>query len=187
MAHRPARSASEVLPLRFETLMTSSRYGDNTSVEAKVYIDQTRVVMQRPLAGLPVILAVPIRSVKGVAVEITPGESAGSLKARLLLLHGDPAMCVTLKEGDSAEALADDWQMWGDELGLSLLLIQPDGTVQCVRQNGPQDLTQAEALPRRKIAGLTQRRPRFLVRRKPGQAAASVSVHRGEHEIIARH
>jgi hypothetical protein len=39
---------------------------------------------------------------------------------------------------------------------------------------------------RRRVAALTARRPRFLLRRKPGSRSQETAVHRGERELIAR-
>jgi hypothetical protein len=44
----------------------------------------------------------------------------------------------------------------------------------------------APAPRRRRRAALHRRRPKFLVRRRPGVTRAQALVHRGEREIIAR-
>lgn len=150
-----------------------------------VYIDRQHVIVKRRLAGLPLTLVQPVASFLGVFAEVTPGRDPGTVSARIGLRHRDPALSLTLARDARLEDLADDWCAWGETLGLPLLLVEPDGAL--TRIERPDSPACAPMGPqRRRVAALTARRPRFLVRRKPGRCVAGAPVHRGEREIIAR-
>ncbi len=170
------------LPVKFDTTMSAPPSGGAARVTARVYLDRDTAIINRPLAGLPLTLVVPIHVFLGVAVEIAPGALPGTLNARLFLRHADPALCVTLREADNAEDLADDWAMWGESLKLPLQMCEPDGSISTISEAPGSTF----APQRRRVYALTARRPRFLNRRKTGARGTAPAVHRGEREIIAR-
>jgi hypothetical protein len=176
---RSARLDPAQMPHRFAARGTAC---EPTTFD--VYIDRQQVIVKRRLAGLPLTLVQPVNIFLGVFAEVAPGTEPGTLKARIGLMHRDPAMSIELASDDRLEGLADDWCAWGEALGLPLLLVGPDGSV--TRVDDPDHPARAPMAPsRRRVAALTARRPRFLLRRKPGRPGAS-AVHRGEREIIAR-
>jgi hypothetical protein len=50
----------------------------------------------------------------------------------------------------------------------------------------PEEKRREPAARRRRRNIISKRRPRFLVRRRAGDTARALSIHRGEREIIAR-
>ncbi len=177
---RTARLDPAQMPHRFAARGTAC---EPTTFD--VYIDRQQVIVKRRLAGLPLTLVQPVNVFLGVFAQVVPGKEPGTLKARIGLMHRDPAMSIELAVDDRLEGLADDWCGWGEALGLPLLLVEPDGSVS--RVDGAEHPASAPMAPaRRRVAALTGRRPRFLLRRKPGKADAAPNVHRAEREIIAR-
>ncbi len=85
-------------------------------------------------------------------------------------------------EGDDAMA---QWKSWGRVLGVPLLVAEADGALrEPFRRVGALRVGDAVARRRRRAA-IKWRRPRILMRRKPGRKGV-MDVHRGEREIIAR-
>lgn len=185
-AGRAERLDPATLPVRFDTTMSAPPAAGSARVAARVYLDRDTAIIKRPLAGLPLTLVVPLNVFEGIAVEIRPAGLLGTLVARLFLRHPDPALCLTLREADNAEDLAEDWAGWAEALNLPLQIVEPDGSVSTI-QDAAQPHFPARSCLRRKVYALTGHRPRFLNRRKTGRGLALQPVHRGEREIIARH
>ncbi|HUG61691.1 MAG TPA: DUF6101 family protein, partial [Methylomirabilota bacterium] len=78
---------------------------------------------------------------------------------------------------------AEDWRRWCDILCLPMLMVEADGRI--MRLGHTESVPIGVPQPRRRNGLLTRRRPRFLVRRKPG-SAAEMLVLSGWREIIAR-
>ena len=114
---------------------------------------------------------------------IVPVGSEGAIRVHVELLHDDPGLTLPLVVADEPEDAAADWQAWGRALNLPLLVVEQDGTVRAplTRLGG---LTVASPSPRRRRRFLAGRRPRFLRRRKVGQARPIEMV--AGREIIAR-
>jgi hypothetical protein len=71
-------------------------------------------------------------------------------------------------------------------LGLPLLVAESDGTLREPFERMGQVRVGMPSPRRRRRAAIKWRRPRFLMRRKPGRPLAQQPVFRGEREIIAR-
>jgi hypothetical protein len=107
---------------------------------------------------------------------------SGGLIVVVELMHRDPALSLPLVVADEPEDVAADWQAWGRALNLPLLVVTEDGTVKApVDRIGA--LVVYESKPRRRYSFFADRRPRFLVRRKPGRAGPMERV--TGREIIA--
>jgi hypothetical protein len=146
-------------------------------------IDRQGVVMKSVLgSGLPVSVALPARSFKGVAARAME-QADGSLKVTLELHHHDPALCVPLLVAGDLEDAAADWHSWSRLMSLPMLIVGDGGQASPVRARLGQ-LMVDPALERRKRFGSLKRRPWFLRRRKPGVIGPVVRI-TGE-EIIAR-
>lgn len=147
-------------------------------------VDRRGVSMRRILAGsrLPVSMALPARAFRGVAARaIEDGD--GNVTVTLELLHTDPMLSVPLLVAHDLDDVAADWRAWSDAYGLPMLLIEADGEARTLEESlglvkkGP-------PAPRRKGKVSTQRRPRFLARRKAGDLGLRLVI--DGQEIIAR-
>lgn len=131
------------------------------------------VLIARRLAGISMLIGVPVRAYRGVALSVRPAESGGA-SYRLSLSHRDPDLEVVLAETGDCAAVPAEWRYWAFRLGLPRLT-----------DNG-EAAAQASAAParRRGAKALASRRPRFLVRRKPGDPSRGGEVFAGEREIV---
>lgn len=176
---RAWRIDPRALPARFQ--LPAWTGAPAASAAASVYLDRSGVVVKRRLAGLPMTVSLPHSAYDGVAVKLVCGET-GDLTATLELAHRDPLLTLPLAVGFPVEDAAEDWRQWCDLLDLPMLMVESDGKVMRI---GP---TESVAIglpqPRRRTGLLTRRRPRFLVRRRPG-SAGPYPVLAGWREIIA--
>ncbi len=146
-----------------------------------LYLDRQRAVLRHPSAELPRIVTIPVTDYDGVAVRIATDTETALLV--LELSHINPDLVVQLSRGGAPQDIAHDWQAWGRELGLPLLLVSPDGGVSRFLDGDVSAATYASQ-PRRRGSPFGARRPRFLTRRKTG--IPERMVHLTAREIIAR-
>lgn len=158
---------------------TRDEHGDVTFV-----IDQRGAVIRRVLAlsGLPATIVLPARAFRGVAARAIE-DSDGNVTVTLELLHNDPQLSVPLLVADDLDDVAADWRAWAEGYGLPMLLIEADGIARTLEESLG-DVRVAPVRDRRKRRIPSQRRPRFLARRKAGDLGLRLVVD-GE-EIIAR-
>lgn len=151
---------------------------------AEVYLDRETAVMERRLGEAPRRISVPISAYRGIAARVEAIGVTGSIQVTLELLHFDKSLSVVLMQADDMDDVVADWQAWSRQFGLPLLMIEPDGTVRKI--SGAANRAQiGQPGPRRRSSVLRGRRPRFLMRRRPG-LRAEPPVWSGEREIIAR-
>lgn len=152
--------------------------------EVTFTIDHRGATVRRVLAKstLPVTVALPARSFRGVAARAIE-DGAGGVTVTLELLHADPMLCVPLLVAHDLDDVAADWRAWAEAYRLPMLLVEADGlartleeTLGMVRKGPPRERRQGRASARR--------RPRFLARRRCGGLGVRLIVD-GE-EIIAR-
>lgn len=136
--------------------------------KSDVRIDPDKVLIRRDMGGLPLTLTVPLGSYSGIAAKVSVNEMSGKLDYQVILLHRDHALSIPLYMSTDMELTADHWEAWSNVLMLPLLTLDSDGTCKLARL-GLNTCSQGEALPRRKLRALTERRPRFLVMRKTGK------------------
>lgn len=172
------------LPAVFQSYSPGHPDGADTAVSAEVHLDKTNVCINRPQLGETKSLIVPVSAYAGVMVQIQAADQAGAVVARLILKHAEPQFCVVLIETDRPELLATSWPAWASALGLPMLVCDTGGAVKPIEAFSARPA--ATPYPRRKLALLTGRRPRFLVRRQTGAKAENLQVFQGEREIIAR-
>jgi len=144
-------------------------------------MDLCGVIVKRRLSGLPLTLSLPFSAFAGVTVRLN-ADKTGEFVACVELSHRDPALSLPLVVTRDMEAAALDWKLWSDRLGLPMLL--DDGAGRDVTVFDPVDLGKGPPMPRRRMAALTGRRPRFLVRRQTG-VSGDMPVLRGCREIIS--
>jgi hypothetical protein len=90
----------------------------------------------------------------------------------LILKHRDPSLSVPLAVGE--ENVETEWQIWSETFALPRLA---EPAAQPLSEPAPR---------RRRRNAIKARRPSILMRRKAGGNIATMTVRRGEREIIAR-
>ena len=152
--------------------------------ETEITVTHRGASVKRKLdrSGLPISIALPARAFKGVAVraiDLDPEQTFVTIE----MLHADPALCVPLCLGHDLPAIAEDWRRWAELMGLPMLLIDADGTIECLDET-ISEVDMRTPFARRHHAMFAERRPRFLARRRLGHLGVRLMVS-GE-EIIAR-
>jgi hypothetical protein len=118
----------------------------------------------------------------GVALRCIPGPD-GRPVFQVALMGTAAELGVVFEAPDDSEVIAV-WRRAGSCLGLPLLIVGMDGGLGVVSpQLGLTAL--GPTRPRRRNATLSKRRPRMMMRRKPGRFDERTRVFR-EREIIAR-
>jgi hypothetical protein len=148
-------------------------------------LNRDRVVMQRAVRGIRMAVSVPVAAFLGVAIRLV-SDHDGSAAIAVVLEHRDPGLSIELFAATDGDEVVAEWQSWGRVLGLPLLIAERDGKLSepftrigAVRVASPKPR-------RRRHNAIRQRRPSILMRRKPGRVSGASSMHRDEHEIIAR-
>lgn len=149
--------------------------------ERRIRVTRTDILISRRLAGISMMIAVPITAYRGVALAVEPAAGGGACY-RLSLAHRDPDLDVILAETPNAGGVAADWNYWASVLDLPRLsgkdgqLEILDPRIGAVAAKG--------ALARRRNVSVLKRRPRFLARRKRGDAVRMQAVFSSEREIV---
>ncbi len=159
--------------------VTSVVQRDQRADEGKRQVRVTRsdILIARRFAGISMMVAVPVRTYRGVALAVEAAEEGGAAY-RLSLAHHDPDLNIVLAETKDSATVAADWKYWAAYLDLPRLA-QEDGEILAVEAANC-----GKALARRRNASVAKRRPRFLTRRKRGDVARCEAVFAGEREII---
>lgn len=151
-----------------------------------VEVHRERVVMRRAVAGIPMAVSLPVTMYLGVAIRIVPPTEGNDGAIAVVLEHRDQALSVPLFFAPEATDILAEWQSWARVLGLPLLVHDGEGAFsEPFARMGAVRITKASPRRRRQTA-MRSRRPRMLMRRKPGRPASQPTVFRGEREIIAR-
>ncbi len=150
--------------------------------EAAVILDRAMATVCRRLpSGIPMAMRMPINVFEGVAVRMA--NTGGEVMIVVELLHRDPMLSLPLMVTLEMDDVVADWRAWGRALSLPLLMVNPDGSYQPV-----EDRIGAVAVgvtrPRRRRTVLAKRRPRFLLRRRPGNGELGTPVN-DEREITS--
>jgi hypothetical protein len=148
------------LPVRFDAHDTRADGGVR-----QVELHRERVVLRRAINGMRMAVNISVSDFRGIALRES-GETQ-----MLVLVHRDPSLNIPLCESADRDEIAAAWQGWSEIFALPQL---EDGDS---REPSPR---------RRRQNAIRWRRPRFLMRRRAGDAIAEVNVHRDEREIIAR-
>jgi hypothetical protein len=133
------------------------------------------IVISRRLAGIAMIISVPVAAYRGVALAVE-ASSEGGTAYRLSLNHRDPDLDIVLAETKDSGNAAADWKYWASVLSLPRLYTE-NGELQSADR-----LQRKSALRRPRNTSVAKRRPRFLARRKPGLLKTNVFA--GEREIV---
>jgi Family of unknown function (DUF6101) len=149
-----------------------------------VELYRERVILRRSVHGTPMAVSLPISVFLGVAMRLTPPDGAEAGTVAVMLEHRDPALSVPLFAATEATDLLAEWRLWGRILGMPLLAADDDGTLhEAFARLGAVRIADPYERARRR-GSVRKRRPRILMRRKPGRPGVT-TLHR-EREIIAR-
>lgn len=119
-------------------------------------------------SGVAVKIKVPVTEFIGVAVATRISED-GVLTSLIELVHPDSELNYKVFEEEGNHSVVAEWQNWGKKLRLPLFIKAGDGAYMPYSQQ-VDGIMLGEVAHRRKLAAEAARRPRFLNRRKPGQA-----------------
>ena len=131
----------------------------------QIELHRERVVLRRAVQGMRMAVSVRITDFLGVALR---GIDDGTM---LVLRHRDPSLTIPLWISTDPDEIATRWLMWSELFALPQL---------------HDDEPREPAPRRRRRNAIRWRRPRFLMRRRPGHLLDPAQVYRGEREIIAR-
>lgn len=173
----------------FETKIAAEAQGhfglqrDRRADEGKrrVRVGRRDVLIARRLAGISMLITIPVRAYRGIALDVRPTDGGGA-SYRLSLAHSDPDLDVVLTETADGGAVSADWKYWASYLDLPRLAAK-DGDFETLDPRIGQ-VAAPGPIARRRNTAVAQRRPRFAARRKAGIAARMDTVHDGEREII---
>ena len=165
------------LPLRFSA---SDAAADERVRHVELY--RERVVVRRQLAGMRMALNLPLTAFAGIAIRLVPGEA----QVAVTLEHRDPSLALPLYVSAEADEALVQWRVWGDVLGLPLLIAEDNGALrEPFARLGAVRLSRVRPR-RRRHSCLRKRRPMMPLRRARAEITPATPVHRGEREIIAR-
>lgn len=142
----------------------------------RVEFTPARILIERSVAGVAMKLQLAPAAYRGVALGVVVEDGLPAYE--VALVHPDAELSARLaladRESDALAAL-DHWAAW---FGLPKLIEGVDGALIAM------DAARAPRRSHRRVEPARGRRPRFLVRRKPGSVARMAIVHEGEREIV---
>lgn len=148
------------LPLSFQAHDTRADGGVRN-----IELHRERVVLHRAVKGMRMAIKVRVSDFLGVALRGLDDTQM------LVLVHRDPSLNIPLGVSADRDEIVSAWLKWSDIFALPQLM---------------EDIPQEPAARRRRHNAIRSRRPRFLVRRRPGNPVNVETVHHDEREIIAR-
>ncbi len=148
----------------------------------RVTMNARRVLIERRVAGVAMLVGVPARAYAGVALSLH--DAPRGRVCRILLAHRDSDLSVLLHESGEDDAIAE-WKNWARFFSLPRLVVEYDGALtQVGGMLGALTLGNGVA-PRRRGGAMTRRRPRFLSRRRCGDITDTPACFAHEREIIS--
>jgi Family of unknown function (DUF6101) len=151
-----------------------------------VELHRERVVLRRSVRGMRMALNMPVTAFRGVAIRLKGTAGALPTEIAVVLEHADPALSLPLFASPECDDIVAEWQSWGRVLGLPLLVAEGDGNLREPFARLGAVRIEAPTWRRRRRTTIGRRRSARHLRRRPGIAAKTPAVHRGEREIIAR-
>ena len=136
-----------------------------TAAIRHIELHRTRVVLHRAVSGMRMAINVRVSDFLGVTLR---GLDDGKM---LMLAHRDPSLSIPLLVSSDRDEIDMAWQMWSEIFALPQL---------------PEEKTYEPSQRRRRRNAIRERRPKFLVRRRPGALLGEAGMYKGEREIIAR-
>lgn len=171
MVHGVAmEGASVVLAFRKPTL-AERRFVAANDNGPRDPVKTVTVRKQLEQSGVAVKIKVPVTEFIGVAVATRISEE-GVLSSLIELVHPDSELNYKVFEEEGNHSVVAEWQNWGKKLRLPLFIKAGDGAYMPYSQQ-VDGVMLGQVAQRRKLAAEASRRPRFLNRRKPGQAESN--------------
>jgi hypothetical protein len=148
---------------------TPRRYGAANDNGPKEPVKTVTIRRTLEKSGVAIKIKVPVDEFIGVAVSTTISEE-GVLSSAIELVHGDPDLNYRVFEEIGNGNVVAEWQNWGRKLRLPLFIKAGDGNLLPYSQQ-VDGVALGNQTARRKLIAESNRRPRFLNRRKPGESA----------------
>jgi hypothetical protein len=161
------RNATNVVSEPF----TAKKFGPANDNGPKDPVKTVTVRKTLEKSGVAIKIKVPVDEFVGVAVATRISED-GVLTSTIELVHGDPELNYQVFEEVGNGNVVAEWQNWGKKLRLPLYIKAGDGSLLPYSQN-VSGVALGNTIQRRKLAHDSERRPRFLNRRHPGETSAS--------------
>jgi hypothetical protein len=173
-------------PIRLDPAVADRRISfDMMDGEERVSyrVDRRGAVVRRLYEGSDVPVSIPLApcAFRGVAARAME-EPGGRVTVTLELMHEDPCLSVPLLVASDLFDVAADWRSWSSLFNLPMLMVEADGSVTALEET--LGMLKAATPADRRRSYHKGRRPRFLVRRKPGGVGIRMVI--GGREIIAR-
>jgi hypothetical protein len=150
---------------------TAKQFGPANDNGSKAPVKTVTVRKKLEQSGVSIKIKVPVDEFVGVAVSTRISEE-GVLSSAIELVHGDPDLNYQVFEEVGNSNVVAEWQNWGKKLRLPLYIKAGDGALLPYSQQ-VDGVVLGMNTGRRKLAAVSNRRPRFLNRRKPGESSAS--------------
>lgn len=131
------------------------------------------VTVRRELekSGVTVKIKVPVSEYFGVAVS-TSITDEGVLSSAIVLVHNDSELNYRVFQETGNSDVVAEWQNWGRKLRLPLFIMAGDGSLMPFSQQ-VDGIALGDLTDRRRTTSQSNRRPRFLNKRKSGTKDAS--------------
>jgi len=182
------RASTTACPWRLDPFSLPARFAtaDDAADEGLRIVDlhRERVVLRRAIAGMRMVVNLPVTAYRGVAIRLDATTRTPPMVC-VTLEHADAALSLPLFASTDNDDIVAEWQIWGRVLGLPLLIADTDGTIREAFARIGQLRIAAPTWRRRRRSAIARRRPSRLLRRRAGRADAKAVVHRGEREIVA--
>jgi hypothetical protein len=163
-----AMTEREGLDLRFEIACPDLRAEDG---QRRVALSSETICIERRVVGIAMHVNVPTFSYSGVVLRAFRPEGAAADRYVIRLSHEDPSLEVVLHQTDDDQDVIALWRAYAARLSLPLLVEDREGRLQ------PVERLATSAADRRNGSSVRGRRPRFLVRRRPGIRDETVLRH----------
>ena len=147
---------------------TAKQFGPANDNGPKDPVKTVTVRKQLEKSGVAIKIKVPVHEFVGVAVATRISED-GVLSSTIELVHGDPELNYKVFEEVGNGNVVAEWQNWGKKLRLPLYIKAGDGSMMPYSQQ-VSGVALGPNVARRRLAHDSERRPRFLNRRQPGEA-----------------
>jgi len=157
------RSAGDTAAVPF----TARLFGPANDNGPKDPVKTVTVRKKLEKSGVAIKIKVPVDEFVGVAVSTRISEE-GVLTSAIELVHGDPELSYKVFEEVGNGDVVAEWQNWGKKLRLPLYIKAGDGSLLPYSQQ-VSGVALGQTVNRRKLAHDTERRARFLNRRRPGE------------------